>query len=210
MILFVELIRLIKSVLVALISGVFILTAMTLVGVFVVGCGPTANKPNVEVIQDMMEQPALKAQDFHPYDREKSSMLVPPKGTWPKNRKPYPYWNPETGFNDAEAAGRELKNPYGSEASPEFTQLGKRHYTNYCVYCHGENLDGNGPVAEKWKPIVVPSLVSEKVRNFPDGRIFHIITAGQGLMGTYIHQVPEEKDRWAIVNYIRQIQQKGQ
>jgi mono/diheme cytochrome c family protein len=162
------------------------------------GCGPKGNQPNIEIIQDMMEQPALKAQDFHPQDREKSSMLVPPIGSWPKNRPPYLYWNqPET-------AGQKLQNPMAQDA--EITQTGRTHYNNFCMVCHGEAGKGDGPVADKWKPIVIPSLMTDKIRNYPDGRIFHIITAGQGLMGSYISMVPEEKDRWAIVNYIRQMQ----
>ena len=28
-------------------------------------------------------------------------------------------------------------------------------------------------------------------------------------MGAYIYQVPSEKDRWAIVSYIRELQKKG-
>ena len=65
----------------------FMLCLLSLI--FVAGCTKDSSKPNVEVIQGMMEQPALKAQDFHPHDREKSSMLTPPAGTQPKNRKPY-------------------------------------------------------------------------------------------------------------------------
>ena len=50
--------------------------------------------------------------------------------------------------------------------------------------------------------------MTDKIRNYPDGHIFHIITDGQGLMGRYIHQMPSEKDRWAVVNYVRELQKR--
>ncbi|NQZ18986.1 MAG: cytochrome c [Bdellovibrionales bacterium] len=167
----------------------------------VVSCGPTKNKPNVEIIQDMMEQPALKAQDFHPHDREKSSMLVPPEGSWPKNVKPYLYM----GKSPAEAE-KNVRNPYASNNSKEFLDLGKRHYNNFCIVCHGEAGKGDGPVAAKFQGVKPPSLVSVKVKGWGDGRIYHIITAGRGIMGSYIHQMPKEKDRWAVVNYVRTLE----
>lgn len=167
-----------------------------------VACGPTKNEPNIEVIQDMMEQPALKAQDFHPYDREKSSMIVPPEGTWPKNRKPYMY------KGKAVQAGEKLKNPYASETSEEFIKLGQRNYNNYCLLCHGAGGAGDGQVAAKFVGVKPPSLLTDKIKNYPDGRIYHIITDGQGIMGAYINQMPIGKDRWAVVNYVRSLQKK--
>jgi mono/diheme cytochrome c family protein len=50
-----------------------------------------------------------------------------------------------------------------------------------------------------------PSLLSEKVRAWPDSRIFHIITRGQNLMPSYASQILPE-DRWAAVHYVRALQ----
>ena len=193
----------IKNLMLVAVGGMSLMALFTLLGIIMVGCGPTKNKPNVELIQDMMEQPALKAQDFQPYDREKSSMLVPPKGSWPKNAKPYLY------KGDPIGAGKNLVNPYAGSIDAEFLDQGRRHYNNYCLVCHGEAGKGNGPVAEKWKPVVIPSLVTDKIKNYQDGRIFHIITDGQGLMMPYINQMPKEVDRWAVVNYVRELQKKA-
>jgi hypothetical protein len=199
-----EMIRLIKTLLVMLVGSVTLLTAFTIAGIFLTGCGPVGNKPNVEIIQDMMEQPALKAQDFHPQDREKSSMLLPPEGSWPQGVKPYL-------FSQAQAveAGNTLRNPYAGSSSAEIIQLGRIKYNNFCMVCHGDIGNGKGPVAEKWAPIVIPSLLTDKIRNYPDGRIFHIVTMGQGLMGSYINQLPSEEDRWALVNYVRELQKQN-
>ena len=176
--------------------------------IFVTGCtfsNDDPSKPNVEVIQDMAEQPALKAQDFHPQDREKSSMLVPPKGTWPSNTNKWPKdMKPLMYEGKPEQAGRELKNPFAG--NPEVTELGKRHFQNYCMVCHGVQGAGDGPVAEKFVGVKPPSLLTAKIKNYPDGRIYHIITYGQGVMGAYVNQMPNEKARWAVVNYVRQLQ----
>jgi hypothetical protein len=55
----------------------------------------------------------------------------------------------------------------------------------------------------------IPPLTSDKVKAFKDGRIFHIITDGQGLMGSYASQIRNESDRWAIVNYVRTLQRQA-
>ncbi len=191
----------VKTLFIFSFAGVAFLTMLTFAGLVLTGCGPDGNKPNVELIQDMLEQPALKAQDFHPQNREKSSMLVPPEGSWPKNVKPYLYKGQPV------KAGQELSNPYTSKK--DMVQLGKRHYKNFCLLCHGPGGQGDGQVADKFVGIKPPSLVTDKIKNYPDGRIFHIITDGQGLMGTYIHQLPKEKDRWAVVLYVRELQKKS-
>ena len=148
------------------------------------------------------KQPALKAQDFDPNDREKSSMLVPPAGTWPKNIEPYLYRGKPI------LAGEKLKNPYKADSSEEFKARGQRNFNNYCLLCHGPGGAGDGQIAAKFVGVKPPSLLTDKIKNYPDGRIFHIITDGQGLMGAHVHQMPKGKDRWAVVNYIRSLQRK--
>lgn len=175
---------------------------LSILVIFFVGCDATKNKPNVEIIQDMMDQPALKAQDYSPHDKNKSSMLVPPEGSWPQNVKPYLFKGKPI------EAGEQLANPFKADTSPEFLKLGERHYNNYCSLCHGPAGLGDGQVAEKFQGVKPPSLVTDKIKTYPDGRIFHIITEGQGIMGTYIYQLPNEKDRWAVINYIRSLQKK--
>ena len=50
-----------------------------------------------------------------------------------------------------------------------------------------------------------PSLHSDKVRNWSDGRIFAVITEGQNVMPSYSTQLTED-ERWAVINYIRVLQ----
>lgn len=169
------------------------------------GCTDDSSKPNIEVIQDMMEQPALKSQDFKGPDgenREKSGMLVPPEGTVPKGFSPYLY------KGKPEEAGQKLVNPFKGNKDQAVMELGEKHFKNFCMVCHGEKSQGNGPVAEKFVGVKPPSLLSDKIRGYPDGRIFHIITDGQGIMGAYTYQMPKPEDRWAVVQYVRSLQEK--
>jgi len=157
----------------------------------------TNNQPNVELIQDMMESPAVKAQDYNPKRPGEMANRVPPEGTQPIGHIPYKF------KGKAEEAEKILVNPIpGREL-----ERGKVLFETYCFVCHGVEADGKGPVAAKFQ-VPVPSLKSDKVKNFKDGRIFHIITDGQGVMSSYESQVQIEQDRWAIVNYVRSLQRK--
>ncbi len=50
--------------------------------------------------------------------------------------------------NDLDREGIHVLPP----ASPENIQKGKVYYGYYCVFCHGENGQGNGPVGESYMP----------------------------------------------------------
>ena len=170
---------------------------MGLAAAFVLtGCLGAGEKTNIELIQDMMNSPTYKAQEGDPSSPSLTSARVPPEGSVPQGFEPYRH------HMDPEGASG-LKNPVPvSEAS---LALGKKNYEIFCLVCHGTQGKGDGLVAAKM-PVKVPELLSDKVRGWSDGRIFHVITDGQGIMGSYASQIPESKDRWAIVNYIRQLQ----
>lgn len=160
------------------------LAAVLLVGL--TGCG-SHSKPNFTFMPDMVYSPAYKAQE--------GAMRMPVKGTVPRGFSPYPYQF------DPEAAGRELKNPLTPTES--VLARGKIQFETYCLVCHGPQGEGDGPVVAKF--VRPPTFHSDKVRTWTDGRIYHVITAGQGLMQPYASQVAAE-DRWAIIHYLRVLQ----
>ncbi|MBI3396150.1 MAG: cytochrome c, partial [Spirochaetia bacterium] len=41
--------------------------------------------------------------------------------------------------------------------------------------------------------------------DWPDGKIFHMMTVGRGMMKPYAAQISPQ-DRWAIVHYVRLLQ----
>jgi len=73
-----------------------------------------------------------------------------------------------------------------------------------CAVCHGAKAEANGPVAAKIGG--VKSIVAASP-GYSDGRLFYVMTYGQGNMGSYASQL-DRKQRWMIVQYIRSLQPK--
>jgi mono/diheme cytochrome c family protein len=167
----------------------------------VTGCGPSGNKPNVEIIQDMMIQESLKAQEYDEYFKGGISAQVPPEHTQPVGFTPYKWGM------DVNAAIKENKNPMAGDMSPEVLMKGQKFYETNCQVCHGAGGLGDGAIKASY-PLPIPSLMSDKIRTMPDAGIFHIITMGQGVMGPYASHVPQQY-RWQVVNYIRMLQKNS-
>ena len=163
------------------------------------GGSELSKTPNADLIQDMMESPAIKPQDWDGNDRTKMGSRLPPDGTVAQGREVYPY------HLQPELAEKGLKNPFNGQMSAEVIELGRTKFETYCAVCHGYEGKGDGPVSVKMA-VKPPTLLSEKVVGYNDGRLFHIITDGQGVMSSYAYQMTDPNDRWAIVNYVRSLQ----
>ncbi len=145
---------------------------------------------------DMGDQPRLKPQRKDIFGGRATGMIEPQQGTVAVNEKPYPFAQ-----NEADKAGQYLKNPY--PVTPEMVAHGKWVYENVCITCHGPKGAGDGAVTALFpKP---PSLMTQKVRDWPDGQIYHRPARGQNSMPSHARQVTE-KDIWSLVVYIRQMQ----
>jgi len=95
-------------------------------------------------------------------------------------------------FHDAPAAARIQKNPYAGQNKAS----GKAAFQRYCVACHGASADGSG---------LIPSLAGEKAQGASDGELFWFITRGDADNGMPAWQSLPEKQRWEIVNYLRDL-----
>jgi mono/diheme cytochrome c family protein len=168
----------------------------------IIGCNGGKNTPNIEIVQNMMDQESIKSQGWNHQD-DKLQMRQPPAGTVPRGFQPYKY------STDPDGAEKNLVNPLANDTSEEVKAAGKKYFTIYCSVCHGLEGKGDGTVAVKM-PVKPPPLISDKVKNYKDGRIFHIMTMGQGVMGSYASQITDPKNRWAVVNYVRSLQRAGQ
>jgi mono/diheme cytochrome c family protein len=80
-------------------------------------------------------------------------------------------------------------------------------YTIYCRVCHGPAGEGDGTVAQRGFP-TPPSLLAANARNYADGRIFHIVSFGQGNMPGYAAQI-EPADRWKATLWVRRLQEEA-
>jgi mono/diheme cytochrome c family protein len=84
-------------------------------------------------------------------------------------------------------------------------ERGRERFDINCAPCHGRSGDGRGMIVERGFP-APPSYHIDRLRNAPSQHFYDVITHGYGAMYSYAARVPEA-DRWAIVAYIRALQQ---
>jgi mono/diheme cytochrome c family protein len=145
---------------------------------------------------DMSDQPKLKPQRGDLFGARPTGMTAPPRAALATDDLPYPFAQ-----DQGDAAGASLANPLA--ATPENVAKGRFIFERVCITCHGPQAAGDGLVTRFFpKP---PSLMTQKVRDWPDGRIFHVPTLGQGSMPSHAKVVSAEQ-RWAVILYLRELQ----
>ncbi len=100
---------------------------------------------------------------------------------------------------------------YFLEAAPiavtdDILARGEDRYTIYCQPCHDERGTGQGILFER-AGTPTASLHDERIAAYNDGRMYDVITNGVGLMAGYRYPLTVE-DRWAVVAYVRELQQE--
>src|SRR5215467_794448 len=165
-----------------------------LVAFVLTGCGAASQRRAFEYLPDMARDPAYKAFAPNPATRDGLTLQRPVAGTIPRGYQPFHY---AAGEDEAARAGRELTNPY--HATSQTLSEGKALFQTYCAVCHGEQGKGDGPISSKIP--TPPSYVSDRLMQFPPGRIFHVITMGTGKMPSYAAQLSSD-ERWKIVTYV--------
>lgn len=110
--------------------------------------------------------------------------------------------------NDSAGAqlAESIRNPYDTvTATPSMLAEGERLYLVNCGICHGQKLDGNGPLFNGGNgpyPAAPPALNSDAAKAWTDGHIYYVVTHGKGQMGSYASQLHPDQ-RWWVIKYIR-------
>ena len=97
--------------------------------------------------------------------------------------------------------------PEELEVNAAFIERGRERYDINCAICHGASGNGMGAVSNYW-PTPIGNFHDARLGDraqVPDGALFHTITNGKGLMGSYGANIAV-RDRWAIVAYVRVLQ----
>ncbi len=178
--------------------AVNILAALS-VAVCLAGCGATPERRAFEYMPDMARDPAYKAYAPNSITRDGLTLRPAVAGTIPRGSHPFHYG---PGEDEAARAGRELANPY--HATVQTIEEGKALFQTYCAVCHGAQGKGDGPISSKIP--TPPSYQSERLMEFPPGRIFHVITLGTGKMPSYASQLSYD-ERWKVVTYVHNVLQ---
>lgn len=167
-------------------------------GLALAACGSGGDKRGYEYMPDMVYSLAYDSFAPNPVTRDGLTLQRPVPGTIPRGYLPLHY---TASPGDAERAGRELLNPV--TGTPRSAREGRALFETYCLVCHGKQGAGDGPLVPKIPN--PPAYTSERVRTFPAGRIFHVITFGSGRMPSYASQLSAH-DRWLIVAHVQTLQ----
>lgn len=143
----------------------------------------------------MSDQEKAVVQETNEIFENGLTMQTPVEGSVARGFLPYPY------KNKPDDAGKLLVNPLIPNV--ENLAVGKEKYDIYCSPCHGYLGEGDSRLRGQFPN--PPSLHSEKLRTWSDGRIYHVITEGQNVMPSYRSQLTRQ-ERWAVVNYLRVLQ----
>jgi mono/diheme cytochrome c family protein len=85
-------------------------------------------------------------------------------------------------------------------------ERGRQRYVIYCQPCHDARGEGKGILFQRGN-VPTASFLEEKIRKYPDGQIFDVVTNGMGLMPSYRWPIAPA-DRWAIIAYVRELERK--
>ncbi len=131
------------------------------------------------------------------------SVAVPVNGS-------VPYYYGNTDAELARAMAEIIDNPYPiTEAG---LARGKELYNIFCGICHGDKGDGNGWLVDEKNPdakypAAPANFLQDTFYNSSNGRYYHAIMYGKGVMGGYADKISYE-ERWQVIHYIHALQAK--
>ena len=96
-----------------------------------------------------------------------------------------------------------MKNPIPANQD---ASIGKSLYDKHCKSCHGKEGYGDGSKAADLKGDL-GDFSSIKFQKQTDGELFYKTTFGRDDMPEYTKKMPEDEDRWLIVNYMRTLKE---
>lgn len=164
------------------------------------------NSPGTEFMPDMYRSPSLETNMAYvtiENGKETGDTLqanrMPVAGTIPRGFMPYLYGNDTAGYANA---GRYLHNPVAK--NDKNLAEGEALYGKFCVHCHGAGGEADGLVAAKLSG-PPPSYKGPALMALPEGKMFHSIYYGKGIMGAHAPLVSKE-EIWKIILHIQKLQ----
>jgi hypothetical protein len=181
----------------------FITVVAVLLALAAISCDRDRKHPGWDYFPDMAYSNAYETYTPNEIFPDGKTVQAPVEGTVSRDALPFDYG---TSIKERTRAGRELTNPF--EYSEKNLHRGREVYKAFCMSCHGEQGDGKGHmVTSGVYNYPVRTIVSEEMKDRPDGEIYHSITLGFGVMGAHGFMIRPE-DRWKSILYIRKELQK--
>lgn len=95
---------------------------------------------------------------------------------------------------------QKMTNPIKDDAAS--VNVGKMLWAKHCKSCHGNLGKGDGPKAGLLKTFPGDFTTAE-FKKTADGPLYYMAIIGREEMPNFESKIPEEEDRWALINYIR-------
>ena len=96
-----------------------------------------------------------------------------------------------------------MKNPIAPKTD---AAIGKSLYIKHCKSCHGKSGLGDGPKAEEVDGDL-GDFSSKEFQAQSDGALFYKMSEGRDDMPSFKKKLPDDEDRWLIVNYMRTLEE---
>lgn len=131
---------------------------------------------------------------------------MPVTGTFARDEMnwQYPYANDSAGY----ANSKNVVNPLPKLDAKQYMEASRLYLVN-CAICHGDKLDGNGPLYKDGDgpfPAKPAALLGDaKYMSMTEGTMYHSVTYGLNTMGSYASQMNPEQ-RWMVIHYIKEKQ----
>jgi len=200
-----------------------------------VGCrGDRSDKPPRAFFPDMDNSPRWKPQSETPFFADGRTMRQPVPGTvafgrwadvpasvddasWTKTfrEEREDLLKEDDAFYRGEGPDGSYLDFMPVRVTRAMVERGRERFNIYCFTCHGYEGDGKGMVGRRWAyPLPDfhdPKYTDRAQRTGKDGYIFHVIRNGVVINGeqkmpSYAHAIGE-RDAWAIVAYVRALQE---
>lgn len=166
------------------------------------GCaGISTRSTQVEVWPDMKRQHKFRAQSANPNFADGRTHQLPPEGTVAVG-----LLNADDAFYQGQVGSMYVgRNPLTYDKAT--FELGQKKFNTYCSPCHDRTGSGHGVVWKKLPTFAPANLHEDRIRAYPDGEIFDVITNGRRTMKGLKTQITP-RDRWAIISYVRVMQRQ--
>lgn len=99
---------------------------------------------------------------------------------------------------------KKMENPVSMD-DKEMQMVGRSLYGRFCKSCHGRKGEGDGPKARRLETFPGDFTKCDFKENNNDGEMYYMSIIGRDEMPNYEKKIPNEKDRWAVINYIKSL-----
>jgi len=193
-----------------MIKKLLVISGCVAMGIVVISCGKVRRNTGRAYMPDMYYSRAYETyastEALQKEGVNFNSMPVP--GTMARGEMvPYLLKNDSAGY----AQSASIKNPLDPSLLNVNMKEAERLYLVNCGICHGPKLDGNGPL---WKggdgpfPSAPKNFMADDMKAMPEGTMFHSVTYGKNMMGSYASQLSTAQ-RWMVIAYIKSKQAGG-